>query len=143
MRTGDKTVSQLRHELNFLDRGGYRVHTSWRPPLFFQDSPICTKQSDHSCPNTCALVSFVPTEYRDEAVPCRHIPLNAAGETFTLCTRQQRWKKSKRRSAFGCSGSLDSLNLRHCRRQAQRTKKPLKVSCSIEVQFGREVLHAL
>ena len=82
MRTGDKTVSQLRHELNFLDRGGYRVHTSWRPPLFFEDSPICTKQADHTCPNTCALVSFVPTEYRDEAVPCRHVPLNAAGETL-------------------------------------------------------------
>ena len=82
MTTGDKTVSQLRHELNFLDRGGYRVHTSWRPPLFFEDSPICTKQADHTCPNTCALVSFVPTEYRDEAVPCRHVPLNAAGETL-------------------------------------------------------------
>ena len=82
MRTDDNTVSQLGRELNFLDRGGYRVRTSWRGPLFFEDSPICTKQSDHTCPNTCALMSFVPTEYRDEAVPCRHIPLNAAGETL-------------------------------------------------------------
>ena len=95
MRTGDKTFSELRRELDFLDRGGYRILRSWRPPLLwpslagfevatevFEDSPICTKQSNHSCPNTCALVSFVPTEYRDEAVPCRHIPLNAAGETL-------------------------------------------------------------
>ena len=82
MTTGDKTVAQLRRELKFLDRGGYRVLTSWRGPLFFEDSPICTKQSDGTCPNTCALFSFVPAEYRDEAVPCRHIPLNAAGETL-------------------------------------------------------------
>jgi len=82
MRTRNSMISELRRELGFLDGGGYRVQTSWRLPLFFEDSPICSRKGGATCPDNCALLAFVPTKYRNEVAPCRHIPLNEAGETL-------------------------------------------------------------
>ena len=82
MKPFDDSVSELRRELAFLERGGYRVQSHWRMPLFFEDSQICRRRKAATCPASCALMTFVPTEFRDEAAPCRHIPLNEAGETL-------------------------------------------------------------
>ena len=82
MKPHDYALSELRRELGFLDRGGYRVESHWRLPLFFEDSPICRRHGEGTCPSSCALLAFVPAELRDEAAPCRHIPLNEAGETL-------------------------------------------------------------
>jgi len=70
----------LRLELQFLELGLYRGPTPSLPLLVFEDSPTCPRYGSAACPN-CALMQFVPSERRSELVPCRHIPLNDAGET--------------------------------------------------------------
>jgi hypothetical protein len=73
----------LEKELQFLDSGGYRQAMGWRPPLVFEDSPICPRPPFSVCPNAqCVLLDFVPEKHRDKIIPCRHIPLNEAGETL-------------------------------------------------------------
>jgi hypothetical protein len=101
MNPTNNTLSTLRHELEFLDNGGYRttigsrqplfcMETSptWRKPLFFEDSPTCPKKRYDPCPDSrCVLMDFVPMEHRHETVPCRHIPLNKMGETIDYLHR--------------------------------------------------------
>ena len=97
MRTANNTLSTLKHELEFLDRGGYRrpvgsrqplfcmeSDVEWRQPLFFEDSPICPKKKYEPCSTErdCVLMGLVPLERQRETIPCRHIPLNERGETI-------------------------------------------------------------
>jgi hypothetical protein len=77
----------LGDELKFIESGGYARSpgTSWRPVFIFEDSPACMNH-DHtndseSCSN-CVLMQLVPREFRSARLPCRHIPLNAVGETL-------------------------------------------------------------
>jgi hypothetical protein len=78
----ESTLQVLKNELQFVQKGGYRVPLVWRAPLVFEDSPTCPKERCSACPDTdCVLMRFVPKERRYEAVPCRHIPLNEFGET--------------------------------------------------------------
>jgi hypothetical protein len=82
MKKVENTLRLLENELKFVQKGGYRVLRAWRSPLIFEDSPTCPKKRRSACPDTdCVLMSFVPKECCDEAVPCRHIPLNETGET--------------------------------------------------------------
>jgi len=86
---GDKQnlLSALKAELEFLEKGGYR-HTSpfsvW-PRFIFEDSPTCLNfyapDRPHPC-SECVLIDLVPLDRRDAKIPCRHIPLNEAGETL-------------------------------------------------------------
>lgn len=77
----------LKFELNFLEQGGYgrSPHTPWRPSLIFQDSPSCLNFNEpgrpHPC-EQCLLTDFVPGDKQCADVPCRHIPLNSAGQTI-------------------------------------------------------------
>jgi hypothetical protein len=102
MNTDHDSLSTLRHELEFLDHGGYRrpvgsrqplfcMETSvvWRQPLFFEDSPSCPKKRYEACfpERDCVLMGFVPIEQQHESVPCRHIPLNDTGETITSLSK--------------------------------------------------------
>lgn len=95
--TTEKVLATLKGELAFLEGGGYRTMVgerqplfvmetapSWRPPLFFEDSPSCPKKRYCPCDpdGDCALLSLVPAEHRHDNIPCRHIPLNEAGETM-------------------------------------------------------------
>lgn len=97
MTTTNNTLSTLRHELEFLDRGGYRTPIQYRQPrfcmetsveqrkpLFFEESPSCPKKRHTACPpeSGCVLMDFVPVEHQRQTVPCRHIPLNEKGETI-------------------------------------------------------------
>jgi hypothetical protein len=83
MKAVDNTLRTLRHELDFVENGGYRTPLGWRSPLVFEDSPTCPKERHSACPHTdCVLMSFVPKECGYEAVPCRHIQLNEEGETI-------------------------------------------------------------
>jgi hypothetical protein len=83
MRNVGNTLQVLRNELQFVQKGGYRAPLVWRAPLIFEDSPTCPQKRCSPCPDTeCVLMSFVPKEFRSEAVPCRHIPLNETGETL-------------------------------------------------------------
>jgi hypothetical protein len=96
------SLSILKQELEFLDKGGYRksigfrqpafcMETSveWRQPLFFEDSPSCPKKRYEACSTdrNCVLMDLVPSELRHETVPCRHIPLNEQGDTIASLTR--------------------------------------------------------
>ena len=76
-------LNVLIKELKFLESGGYRLQMGWRPTLVFEDSPTCPKLPHSACTNTqCTLLDLVPAENRAQVVPCRHIPLNPAGETL-------------------------------------------------------------
>lgn len=72
-------LQRLKTELEFLESGGYRnVRSSWRPPYVFEESPSCPNFAEHSRPHTCDecwLIQFVPTDLRDEQIPCRFIQL--------------------------------------------------------------------
>lgn len=82
----------LKFELQFLEKGGYgrSPREPWRPRFIFEDSPTCmnydTKEHPEPCGN-CILMQLVPPEYRDASIPCRHIPLNATGETLDSAYR--------------------------------------------------------
>jgi hypothetical protein len=86
----------LKFELNFLEDGGYgrSPHTPWRRQLVFEDSLTCLNFGDparpHPC-NECLLMRFVPAELKNQASPCRLIPLTDKGETvdyFYRCGTQ-------------------------------------------------------
>ena len=97
MTIGEKSLTTLQQELQFLDSGGYRrpigsrqplfcmeSSIEWRHPLFFEDSPSCPKETYEMCTleRDCELMEFVPREDKLQKVPCRHIPLNQRGDTI-------------------------------------------------------------
>jgi len=77
----------LKFELEFLEKGGYgrSPREPWRPLAIFEDSPTCmnydTKENPEPC-GACVLMHLVPPQLQSEKIPCRHIPLNADGETL-------------------------------------------------------------
>jgi hypothetical protein len=82
----------LQFELAFLEKGGYgrSPREAWRPQYIFEDSPTCMnydcKDNPEPCSH-CVLTQLVPPEFRAAKTPCRHIPLNEAGETLDLLYR--------------------------------------------------------
>jgi hypothetical protein len=82
----------LKFEMNFLQKGGYGrpPREPWRAPLVLQDSPACmnydAKERPAPC-KECALIELVPLSDRNQAVPCRHIPLTRAGDTLDTLYR--------------------------------------------------------
>ena len=77
----------LKFELEFVQAGGYgrSPRTPWRPRYIFEDSLTCinydSKDNPRPCTD-CVLIHLVPPELRSAKLPCRHIPLNASGETL-------------------------------------------------------------
>lgn len=81
----------LKSELEYLKNGGYSNQESWAPRFIFEDSPTCLDfgHRDNPSPCTgCVLIDFVPTQYRSQRFPCRHIPLDALGQTLDALYRQ-------------------------------------------------------
>ena len=77
----------LKFELEFLEKGGYgrSPREPWRPQFIFEDSPTCMNydcKDDPAPCNDCVLMQLVPPELRAGKTPCRHIQLNASGETL-------------------------------------------------------------
>jgi len=77
----------LKDELKLIESGGYARSpgTSWTPVFIFEDSPACMNHDHTNDPESCGdcvLMQLVPPEFRSAPVPCRHIPLNAVGETL-------------------------------------------------------------
>jgi hypothetical protein len=77
----------LKFELNFLEKGGYgrSPRAPWRPQFIFEDSPTCMNYDSKETPGPCGdcvLMQLVPPELRSQRIPCRHISLNASGETL-------------------------------------------------------------
>ena len=83
----------LKSELEFLEQGGYgrSVSTPWKWSSTFQHSPSCInfdrQQGTRSC-TECALIDFVPSAARTQAVPCHHIPIGPKGETVGTMERE-------------------------------------------------------
>jgi hypothetical protein len=92
MRKDDRDLLEvLKFELLFLRQGGYgRLWSQgafWRAPLIFEDSRICMNYSareDRAPCSECLLMQFVPAERQSEKIPCRHVPLDAAGQTLNM-----------------------------------------------------------
>ena len=78
----------LKTELNYIEMGGYSMGkwASWGPQLIFEDSPTCLNCGRRDNPvipcSECVLIDLVPAEHRSEKIPCRHIPIDASGETL-------------------------------------------------------------
>lgn len=88
MSTDDRDILKvLQTELDFIEQGGYgrSVKTPWQPKSPFEDSLTCINYTHldkaHPCAE-CHLIDFVPTESREEKVPCHFIQLNESGETI-------------------------------------------------------------
>jgi hypothetical protein len=105
-------LKALKLELKFCELGGYEPSVPGRLPArasennpistyertrewrqqhsVFEDSPSCLNyglpEKEHPC-SECWLMHFVPTEKRDAAVPCHHIPLNEHGDTVATLGR--------------------------------------------------------
>jgi hypothetical protein len=85
-------LDALKAELEFLTNSGYACaqRALWRPVFIFEDSPTCINHGYPVNPAACAdcpLVQLVPCEFRSAKFPCRHIPLNTAGETVNSLYR--------------------------------------------------------
>ena len=86
MKDDRSVLEALKEELAFVEKGGYRNRPRfpWRPSFVFEDSPTCinfdAKEERRPC-NECRLMQFVPEDQKKLAYPCRHIPLNASGES--------------------------------------------------------------
>jgi len=83
----------LKFELDFVEKGGY--NPSPREPrkmnFIFEDSPTCMNYDSKDTPgpcNECVLMGLVPPDQRNQTIPCRHIPLDAAGQTLDSLYRQ-------------------------------------------------------
>jgi hypothetical protein len=88
MAKDDRDILEvLKFELNFIEKGGYgrSPREAWRAPSVIEDSPTCmnydSKEHREPC-SECLLMQFVPRELAAAPAPCRHIPLNEAGETL-------------------------------------------------------------
>jgi hypothetical protein len=77
----------LNSELAFLEKGGYgrSPREPWSQPLIFEDSPTCMNYDSKDCAepcSACVLFQLVPPQFRGKQLPCRHISVNAEGETL-------------------------------------------------------------
>jgi hypothetical protein len=87
MAGDDRDVLEvLKFELNFLEQGGYgrSVRAPQKATSVFQDSITCVNFGEPERPHPCAeclLIDFVPESFRNENIPCHHIPLTPRGET--------------------------------------------------------------
>ena len=87
MTRDDRDILELlKAELDFLEKGGYgrSVRTPWLTTSIFQDSPSCACFPFRTHDSECALMVFVPAEFRSEDTPCHFIPLNQDGETAAM-----------------------------------------------------------
>ena len=79
-------LEELKLEREFVRRGGYHasVRDPRREPTHLRDSVTClnvNKSEDLEPCDRCFWYDLVPEERRDREMPCRHIPLDAQGNT--------------------------------------------------------------
>jgi hypothetical protein len=80
-------IKILKLQFAFLEKGSrsHSIRTSWKRTTIFQGLPTCFNYNDpgqrHPC-NECVLIAFVPSEKREESIPCRYIPMTRLGDTI-------------------------------------------------------------
>jgi hypothetical protein len=103
-----RTLVGLRNHFELLNRKERRSI-----PLHFEDSDICCRSPFFSCRSSrCVLMNFVPKEFRSEAAPCRHIPLNELGESLEVLYRTRTANETEsvlRTWLFSMIESLESV----------------------------------
>lgn len=115
----------LKRELVFLRNGGYRHphRAQWRAHYVFEDSPSCLNFGDpqRSWPCIyCPLFAYVPEEQQATRIPCRHIPLNPAGETLDLLYRTASPEEIEAKVASWLSAEINRLERIQRNEEAQR-----------------------
>ncbi len=107
-------LEALKSEKTFLDGGGYRQapRTPWKAPFIFEDSPTCLNFAQpgrpHPC-TKCVLMRFVPLRRRSARVPCRHIPLNGAGEDLDGLYRYASQEEMEQAVSQWLAGAIQRL----------------------------------
>lgn len=85
MAAAKNKLRVLKRELEFLENGGYRIPSRWRPLFIFQDSPVCQAPSCSACPLAeFAVIDLLPQRARKRPIPCLHIPLDETGMTLKM-----------------------------------------------------------
>src|SRR5579872_6618816 len=108
-------VALLKHELLFLERGGYRsTRFPWRQALLLEDSVTCPARAlRHAClDQPCPWLAFVALTHHGEATPCRHIVVGKHGETIDLLYRTatpEEYEESFRRWLVAAIERLEQL----------------------------------
>lgn len=116
----------LKFELEFLEKGGYgrSPREPWRPVLIFEDSPTCmnydSKENPDPC-DACVLMQLVPPEFREAKIPCRHIALNAEGESLDTLYRYADQYETERVFGNWLRGAIAKLEEE---RRARRDNPP-------------------
>jgi len=93
MRKDERDLLEvLKFELDFLEKGGYgrSPREPWKFQFIFEDSPTCMNYDSKADPapcGECVLIGLVPPDQRNQTIPCRHIPLNEAGDTLDTLYR--------------------------------------------------------
>lgn len=85
-------VEVLKSELEYLTNGAYSERELWGPQFIFENSPTCLNFGHKNSPSlcsSCVLMDFVPPEHRSQKFPCRHIPLDASGQTLDSLYRHR------------------------------------------------------
>lgn len=106
-------VALLKHELLFLERGGYRcTRFPWRPAFLLEDSLTCPRGifGGRCSRQSCPWLAFVALGHQDEEMPCRHIMVGRHGETIDLLYRtatRDEYEESFRQWLIGTIASLE------------------------------------
>ena len=107
-------LQALKEEQTFFQSGGYGLpfRSQWRPTLLFRDSPVCI---NFTCAGTmnpcgqCPLFPLVPGHYRNQAIPCHHIVLDAEGSTIARLYQKGSQKALDRRYCDWLSSVITGL----------------------------------
>jgi hypothetical protein len=119
----------LKFELQFLQDGGYgrSPRTPWRPLFIFEDSPSCVnfdaKENRVPC-NNCVLMDLVPPEMRSARIPCRHIPLNASGDTLDSLYRYGEQQEIEEKVAEWLRGAIQQVEKERIAAGQRRNAEP-------------------
>src|SRR5438045_2473993 len=115
METNERDlVEVLKFELKFLEDGGYgrSPKAPWRPLFIFEDSPTCINFNAHAnrvpCSN-CVLMHLVPSAMRSAKIPCRHIPLNASGDTLDSLYRYSDQSETEEKTAEWLRAAIEQI----------------------------------
>ncbi len=108
-------IALLKHELLFLERGGYRcTRFPWRPAFLLQDTLTCPRGTfGGGCSRqSCPWLAFTLSKHHAEETPCRHIMIGRHGETIDVLYRtatREEYEENFRQWLIGTIARLEGL----------------------------------
>ncbi len=136
----------LKFELEFLEKGayGHSPRAPWRPQFIFEDSPTCMNYDSKETPGPCSdcvLMQLVSPEHRSERIPCRHIPLNASGETLDSLYRSADQYEVEETAGSWLRATVQRLEEERAAMQGDRNKQPFPSDEAIKGTPLHQSLH--